>query len=484
MHTDQHPKISYATDADVVNASKEHRKALSNLIRQFCNIEKDTRSGIFTEIVPVLKDFDKLPEDYDDDPMKFVRDYCCRQMYKGNLSGIIPVFLGWLCAFHQEAAIEFYRKTDLATEGMKFRPYPKRPGSWTEPSNRNKTKNNNDIVPAENFQENLAPLIPFISALTSYEAPYFTPDAPIRFPHPGGVIFADFSTCGRYIVVAGRYRHGYTPGAYIWSVKQITAQDRCHMISLGAEGDVQTATFSPDSRFVIWVTNRKAKLSYVHARTHPIFEIEHANKISYCSFSKSKNLIATSSWDQTACIWDAKSGRKLSTISPKIRGDHVVNSAYISRDGTKLLIACSDCTIGIWDIATRANLSLFLSIKNDWVCGAIFSRDESSILTAGPESGGAYIWDVASKNVKWRFGRDEAHKDTVVSAYFSPNEKFILTASEDGCAFVWSIKSQSIVMRLPHPAKVLVAHFSPCGSQILTACDDGFVYLWNVSNLR
>ncbi|MDQ3804315.1 MAG: hypothetical protein M3416_10840 [Acidobacteriota bacterium] len=73
-----------------------------------------------------------------------------------------------------------------------------------------------------------------------------------------------------------------------------------------------------------------------------------------------------------------------------------------------------------------------------------------------------------------------AHDSSVRYAVFSPDGKFIATASEDKTASVWKATSSVAPFAvLPHPHTVYSASFSPDGRQVVTACKDGVVRVWS-----
>ena len=61
-----------------------------------------------------------------------------------------------------------------------------------------------------------------------------------------------------------------------------------------------------------------------------------------------------------------------------------------------------------------------------------------------------------------------------MSAVFSPNRKFVVTASQDSTARVWSASTgQSLAILRGHADWVYSAAFSPDGQSVITASQDG-----------
>ena len=75
----------------------------------------------------------------------------------------------------------------------------------------------------------------------------------------------------------------------------------------------------------------------------------------------------------------------------------------------------------------------------------------------------------------------EAHRDCVCSAVFSGDGALVLTASADGTAKVWSVKTGACTLTLAgHRDSVELAVFSDDGFSVLTASGDGTAKLWSV----
>jgi WD40 repeat protein len=68
----------------------------------------------------------------------------------------------------------------------------------------------------------------------------------------------------------------------------------------------------------------------------------------------------------------------------------------------------------------------------------------------------------------------------VNSAVFSPNERRIVTASDDGTARIWDVETgEALTPPLRHPVEVRSAVFRPNGRDVVTACADGRARIWS-----
>src|SRR6478735_6532556 len=74
------------------------------------------------------------------------------------------------------------------------------------------------------------------------------------------------------------------------------------------------------------------------------------------------------------------------------------------------------------------------------------------------------------------------HEDAVVSASFSPDGRFVVTASGDGTAKVWDLHANPPAARdlVGHGGWVWSASFSPDGRFVATASYDGTAKVWDL----
>jgi WD40 repeat protein len=114
----------------------------------------------------------------------------------------------------------------------------------------------------------------------------------------------------------------------------------------------------------------------------------------------------------------------------------------------------------------------------DPLLGALLVLESAEILDGDEPVGGAAAarinagWPIASSILR-------GHGDAVSTVAFSPDDRWILTASEDGTARVWqSDGTGEPVVLAGHEGELTAAAFSPDGSRVVTASRDGTARVW------
>jgi WD40 repeat protein len=111
-----------------------------------------------------------------------------------------------------------------------------------------------------------------------------------------------------------------------------------------------------------------------------------------------------------------------------------------------------------------------------WVRSVCFSPDGKYIATASDDCT-ARLWKVNGQQV----AQFSEHQGIVWSVSFSPDGKYIATASSDHTARLWNLDGQLLAQFSGHQGTVWNVCFSPDGKYIATAADDCIARVWNFS---
>jgi WD40 repeat protein len=274
----------------------------------------------------------------------------------------------------------------------------------------------------------------------------------------GAVIVATFSPDGRLLATGGAGQK-----LAVWEVETGVKQSE-HEFAMA----LRHAEFSPDGALLLAVA-RDARLFDVGAGSL-VAVLDQRGRATSAAFGAAGRLVATGSEDDTASIWDARTGRRLHVL----RG-HRSNVRGVAFDptGARLVTTGSDATTRIWDVESGAVLDILAGHELP-VNRASFSPDGSTLLTASGD-GTARLWIDGGIFATPLTG----HREAILSAAFAPDGRTVLTGSLDGSARLW------LASRIDPTARVVVRHegaalavaLGPDG-EIVTGGADGTARIW------
>ncbi len=202
----------------------------------------------------------------------------------------------------------------------------------------------------------------------------------------------------------------------------------------------------------------------------------HAKGVKSAKFSPDGTRIVTASFDKTAVVWDAATGRMLVRLAGHT-GE--VTSAEYSPDGTRILTGSYDKTARVWDPTTGETLMILKGHSNA-VTRAHFSADSLRIITVLTGEKTARVWDAHSGNGLVTLA-GEQEPGIWMMAQFSPDGSRIVTAGVTN-AILWDAATGKLLATLiGHTGDVRSARFDGNGSRIITASWDGTARVWDVA---
>jgi WD40 repeat protein len=203
--------------------------------------------------------------------------------------------------------------------------------------------------------------------------------------------------------------------------------------------------------------------------------LEHEARVNYAEFSPDGNRIVTASWDKTARLWDARTGRP---IGEPLRHDAEVNWATFDRSGGRVATASRDKTARLWSGLTGETLVAPLVHSNP--------LGESYSIEFSPE-GGRLVTIAGDKVQVWAVPSGKSlmgplHANALLlTVRFSPDGKRLVTASNDGVACVWDAATgYQLSEPWRHEGRVTHAEFDRDGALVATSSWDDTVRLWPI----
>jgi roadblock/LC7 domain-containing protein len=239
-------------------------------------------------------------------------------------------------------------------------------------------------------------------------------------------------------------------------------------------GSVRSARFSPDGQQVVTASYDNTARLWDARTGKPLGPpLKHESMVFSAQFSPDGQQVVTASADTTARLWDARTGKPL---GESLKHEGEVTSAQFSPDGQRVVTASYDNTARLWD--ARTGKSLGAPLKHEGrITSAQFSPDGQRVVTASWDTT-ARLWDARTGKP---LGESLKHEDWVSSARFSPDGQRVVTASADTTARLWDARTgKPLGESLKHEGEVTSAQFSPDGQQVVTASADTTARLWDV----
>ena len=289
---------------------------------------------------------------------------------------------------------------------------------------------------------------------------------PLKRLEPGarsrGLLQMSFSPEGHSLAVAGSEFPAH-PYAQVVSVPTLRVlhdlaghSKNVHGLSFSRDGQY-IATAAMDGMVKVWSAEPLPPYLSLEGHDQPVWAV---------AFSPNGDFVATGSLDQTAKIWDAKSGALLQNLNVCFP---VVSLAF-SRGGKRLVTVGPDNSACVWKVEA--------SHKADDSPPGFGVQQSSAALVAGP----SYEREAAEKAPEnWRTPRRlQGHTAAVMAVAWSPDDRWLLTASKDKSARIWDATTGALQRTLVgHRDWVLAAVFAPNSQLVATGSADDVIRLWD-----
>ena len=224
----------------------------------------------------------------------------------------------------------------------------------------------------------------------------------------------------------------------------------------------------------------REKIDLVERSQYRLSTIEgHTDGIPSLAFS-SEGLLASSSWDATARLWDVLEQGSGDILQDGT--DSYVVSVAFSPEGNMLAVVTAH--ISLWDIASRQQIANLRGEGQPYI--ATFAPDGTT-LAVGLWNGLIELWDVQSQQLSVVFRENSASNriNRIFDLTYSPDGKELASGSEDGIIGLWDLAAQKRSIALESNSRQIVSSvaYSPDGRMLATGSDNTVV-LWNTETRR
>ena len=255
------------------------------------------------------------------------------------------------------------------------------------------------------------------------------------------------------------------------------------------EREVRAIAFSPDGKYLATTTVQKTRV-WDAATNQEITCLEGSGVGQAVTFSRGGRYLVTTDPGGGVVVWEVGKGW------PKIMSmphPHVVLAATFSPDEKLLATAGADHMLRLWEVATGDEMARIPHERD--VTDVAFSPDGSYLATATgniytnfrspsgllpAENHAARLWKVTDGG-GYEVGH-MLHKNNVQAVAFSPDGKFLATASWDCSTGILEVATGNEIVRIPHEQSVEDVVFSPDGKYLATVSRD--VQLWEITRWR
>ena len=291
-----------------------------------------------------------------------------------------------------------------------------------------------------------------------------------EFSHGTSVNSVSFSPNGQFIVSGGD-----NGTIKLWSLegKEIT--------TLNHGAAVNNVTFSPDSQFIASAgDDNTVKIWNVNPQSLKTFQGG-----SQISFSPDGQLIASVGCfdNATNCTNTMKLWRSDGTLLKTFEGVSSNKLPFsFSPDNQLIALVKDNNIIELWSrnlskIATLSHSnpvrSFSFSPDSQVIASAIYNEDTATNMAF---NGDIILWGRDGKKIKTFKG----HTAKVNKITFSPDGKFIASASDDKTVKIWNRDGKNLRELQGHKDKVIDVSFSPDGKTIASISWDLTIKLWNL----
>ena len=204
--------------------------------------------------------------------------------------------------------------------------------------------------------------------------------------------------------------------------------------------------------------------------------LRHNGSINRVAFSPDGLFLASSGNQGQVRLWEAATGRKVRAFVTLSGG--ISQCLAFSPDGS--LLATDKEYTGIWDVATGALLRNLKSKHSGLATSMMFAPDGQSLVLGTSHDNSIWFYDPATGEAQRHFA---GHTGPVLVSVFSKDGTMLASASKDGTARLWDVKTGLVIHTFKLDDEVVDVALSADGKLLATKTVK-VVQLWDIASKK
>lgn len=167
-------------------------------------------------------------------------------------------------------------------------------------------------------------------------------------------------------------------------------------------------------------------------------------------------------------------GFKIDTV--KAVTNKKIRTMAVSEQNKKVYAGTDEGVVQMWDSQMDES---YLELPEMHRINALAISPDKKMLAIGREKGDAIIWDLENEKLVRNIS---GHQSAIMDLDFSPDNKYLLTASRDRTSRVFEIGNTRKLPMLfdDHDDWVMTATFDHSGQKVITGSKDGYIRIWEL----
>ena len=252
---------------------------------------------------------------------------------------------------------------------------------------------------------------------------------------------------------------------------------------------VDIKLFGSEQEYIVVASNSEQIKIVNHENSTSEIICGHTGTVLSLDISYDGKYIAASSKDNTISVWCQKDDTQQFCCIAMGKGHtHHVGCVAWPKTSTDHLISCSkDLTIKCWILPQLIITSETIELQVKWTekahdkdINVVSVSPNDKLIVSASQDKTAKIWKMKSSKF---VGVLRGHRRGIWCAEFSPVDQCIATGSVDGTIKLWALSNLTCVKTFEgHTNSVLRVYFINHGMQLISSGSEGLIKVWSIRN--